>query len=299
MRNNSTHHCDGGCRAIALLILLGSAVIVAGQQSGDPAGTLLLPSHARNKAVGTIGVRSSDGGAHIARKRRWDGITTCQDPRTRETYDCCVGGYYHAFGRCYECRPGSYKRDAGNRACTSDPDCWPGQYRYGGSSTSPATCGWCPTGQYSISLNVGRCTECPKSCNGGQYLTDGYCGFFTNNKRCIDCINTVCPPNQYRSGTCDSSGRSSGGTGFQCNQCDNLDCSAQGDHMYRAGTCGGQATPIVNGYTCDTHEPCPDIDTFYLPSDDTHRTCPRCPAGQHQPVADHRELECIDTTTST
>lgn len=45
MRNNSTHHCDGGCRAIALLILLGSAVIVAGQQSGDPAGTLLLPSH--------------------------------------------------------------------------------------------------------------------------------------------------------------------------------------------------------------------------------------------------------------
>eukprot|EP00729_Bicosta_minor_P026824 gene26824-21339_t len=84
--------------------------------------------------------------------------------------------------------------------------------------------------------------------------------------QCEECDNAVCRENEYRSGSCNSDG-----AGFTCSTCDNFDCTNKGDrsspgkHMYRAGTCGGQATPTVNGYTCDKHEPCPAIDTFYLP----------------------------------
>eukprot|EP00729_Bicosta_minor_P002666 gene2666-20380_t len=304
-----------------LLILLGSAVIAAGHQSGDPAGTLLLPSQARDTAVSTVAriATLKDGGDDaVAHKRQRRGSTryrtqTCFGNCQTETVegwfgtswnqttcdkDCvCNEGLYLTlfFSRCYSCDGGYYKPTIGNdRYCIPHPNCGPGTRRSGGNSkTERATCVRCPPGQYSGDLrNNDRCTECPTRCNEGQYLTGGYCGGSTNTKQCIPCDNAVCPENEYRSGSCNSDG-----AGFTCSACDNFDCtskgerSGQGKHMYRAGTCGGQATPTVNGYKCDEHKPCPDIDTFYLPSDDTHRTCPLCPAGQHQPVATHRELD--------
>lgn len=107
-----------------------------------------------------------------------------------------------------------------------------------------------------------------------------------------NCENVICAAGWYRAGTCGADGK-----GFTCSACDNLQCT--GEHEYRAGTCGGEITPTANAYTCDTHEPCPDNDTYYIPSNTTHRTCPPCPAGQHQPSAAHRERNCIDTTSTT
>lgn len=203
----------------------------------------------------------------------------------------CNPGYGGSGDNCASCAGDTYKSSSGDGQCIPHITCGSGEYRSGASTTARGTCATCPIGQFSVSANVNRCTPCPPlQCDSNTQYQVGDCGDSANTKQCIDCNNAVCPANQYRSGTCDRSG-----IGFQCNPCDNLDCSAQGDHLYRAGTCGG----ATNGYTCDTHEPCPDIDTFYLPSDDTHRTCPPCPAGQHQPFANHRVLECIDTTTST
>eukprot|EP00729_Bicosta_minor_P025955 gene25955-18765_t len=252
-----------------LLILLGSAVIVAGQQSGDPAGALLLPSQARDTAVSTVAriATLKDGGdAAVAHKRQRRGA------------------------RCLPCHGGSYKPTIGDdRSCTPHPNCQPGQYRSGANSrTERATCHRCSPGHYSKSSDANTCTPC-RNCKETQVAIGECAG--TADTQCEECDNAVCPENEYRSGSCNSDG-----AGFTCSTCDNFDCtskddrSSPGKHMYRAGTCGGQATPTVNGYTCDKHEPCPAIDTFYLPSDDTHRTCPLCPAGQHQPVATHREL---------
>lgn len=205
---------------------------------------------------------------------------------------CACNPGYEGIGRyCASCARDTYKSSSGDGQCVPHITCGSGDYRSGASPTRRGACTPCPIGQFSVSANVNRCTPCPPlQCDSSTQYQVGDCGGSANTKQCIDCNNAVCPANQYRSGTCDRSGN-----GFQCNPCDNLDCSAQGDHLYRAGTCGG----TTNGYTCDKHEPCPDIDTFYLPSDDTHRTCPPCPAGQHQPFANHRVLECIDTTTTT
>eukprot|EP00729_Bicosta_minor_P002665 gene2665-20378_t len=314
MLNNSTHHCDGGCRVSMLLLLLGSAVIVAGQQSGGPVGTLLLPSHARNTAVSTVAriATLKDGGdAAVAHKRQRRGSTryqtwTCFGNCRTETFQglfgtswerttcdedcrCNEGFFFHGGGICLPCYSGSYKPNIGNdRSCIPHPNCQPGTYRSGANSkTERATCYRCSQGSYSTASNANACTPC-RNCKETQVAIGECAG--TADTQCEECDNAVCRENEYRSGSCNSNG-----AGFTCSACDNFDCTSKGDrsnpgkHMYRAGTCGGQATPTVNGYTCDKHEPCPAIDTFYLPSDDTQRTCSPCPAGQHQPFANHRE----------
>eukprot|EP00729_Bicosta_minor_P008162 gene8162-15104_t len=110
---------------------------------------------------------------------------------------------------------------------------------------------------------------------------------FRTDRKCSTCANLQCPTGKYRTGSCDSKTK-----GYACTPCSNIKCAK---NQYRAGVCSG----TQNDYSCNTHKPCPS-NTYYVPSDDTHRTCPACPAGQHQPKTSHRSVECIPiTTTST
>eukprot|EP00729_Bicosta_minor_P019066 gene19066-3863_t len=136
---------------------------------------------------------------------------------------------------------------------------------------------------FSIASNPGNsisiaCSSPDGPLTVGDYAFSGYVGSHDASGEqtpCIPCENKICAAGRYRVGTCGADGRL-----LACSACDNLQCT--GEHEYRTGTCGGETTPTSNAYTCDTHEPCPQ-DTQYTPSDTTHRTCPSCPSGQHQP----------------
>eukprot|EP00729_Bicosta_minor_P000445 gene445-31467_t len=220
---------------------------------------------------------------------------------------------------CKACSSTQYRVGAGDGACITRIGCNAGSYWADTNTSAKGTCKTCPVGTYSSTANVLTCKTCPLvQCSTEQYLV-GSCGGTTSNKQCLpcqnvectqadqvrtgtcasdgsgfacsSCENAACAQEQYRAGTCGNDGK-----GYICQACDNLQCT--GEHEYRAGSCGGSTTPTANAYTCDTHEPCPK-DTEYIPSDTTHRTCPQCPPGQHQPLAAHRQRNCIDTTTST
>lgn len=231
-------------------------------------------------------IRRKGGDAHVARERRAGtdyGDKVCDN----DCDDAC-----NLFG--FSC----------DSSCDSACSCNPGHDATSVAYGTSCECDGCDAFRTydDGSKSSSKIDSCDSSCGCDSTSVEGKtcpkCSATTykptrGNTGCIDCTNAVCPETRYRSGTCGETGN-----GFACNVCANLDCSTQGEHMYRAGTCGGQTTPTVNGYTCDTHEPCPDKDTYYVPSDYTHRTCIPCTAGQHQPFAKHRERNCIDTTTT-
>lgn len=231
-------------------------------------------------------IRRKGGDAHVARERR-DGT----DYGDKFCDSDCDGDCWLFDLICYT-------------SCDSACSCNPGHDATSVAYGTSCECDGCDAFRTydDGSKSSSKIDSCDSSCGCDSTSVEGKtcpkCSATTykptrGNTGCIDCTNAVCPETRYRSGTCGETGN-----GFACNVCANLDCSTQGEHMYRAGTCGGQTTPTVNGYTCDKHEPCPDKDTYYVPSDDTHRTCIPCTAGQHQPFANHRERNCIDTTTT-
>lgn len=186
---------------------------------------------------------------------------------------CCIRNVQR--GSCkYWGKTGSPKY--GPPSCEGKVKVWTGPKQYG--------CNPCCAGTWQEECATCSCSKCNPLT---EYESEA--PTFRTDRKCSTCANLQCPTGKYRTGTCGDDGK-----GYICKACDNLQCA--GEHEYRAGSCGGSTTPTANAYTCDTHQPCPK-DTEYIPSDATHRMCPQCPPGQHQPLAAHRQRNCIDTTT--
>eukprot|EP00039_Didymoeca_costata_P011169 m.155136 g.155136 ORF g.155136 m.155136 type:complete len:758 (+) comp15087_c0_seq11:182-2455(+) len=101
---------------------------------------------------------------------------------------------------------------------------------------------------------------------------------------CVNCSNTICGKNEYRSGTCKDTTN-----GFKCNKCKNVICP---ENTYQTGACEGE----TNGYECKPQPLCQPGQRFTGGGVRESGTCVSCPDGYYQPASNHRLPNCVEET---